>query len=298
MSVQDVLDELDASRGAFYHYFNSKAALLDAVVERMIRTRSRPSRPLVADPTLTAVEKLGGVFTGIARWKGERTELMLAVLEAWLADDNAIVRDKFRSGVAMGLTPVLATILEQGVAEGTFTVTSPSHAARVLVSLLQGANEAAIELWFARRAGTVPFDAVAPALGAYHTALDGPSGSPRGRSGPSTSPPSSSGSTDDADEGASHDRDHPDREAHQVVRLAPRDRRRRPPGRPGRERPLRPQRRAIRSGRRARPLAVRGPVPDEMFGQTAFPRIGELPYLLTLGPRGFFWFQLRREDSL
>ena len=24
-----------------------------------------------------------------------------------------------------------------------------------------------------------------------------------------------------------------------------------------------------------------------------FPRIGELPYLLTLAPRGFFWFQLR-----
>ena len=29
MSIQDVLDELDASTGAFYHYFDSKAALLD-----------------------------------------------------------------------------------------------------------------------------------------------------------------------------------------------------------------------------------------------------------------------------
>jgi maltose alpha-D-glucosyltransferase/alpha-amylase len=32
--------------------------------------------------------------------------------------------------------------------------------------------------------------------------------------------------------------------------------------------------------------------PTEMFGRTPFPRIGELPYLLTLAPRGFFWFQL------
>ena len=30
-----------------------------------------------------------------------------------------------------------------------------------------------------------------------------------------------------------------------------------------------------------------------MFGRTRFPRIGELPYLLTLAPRGFFWFLLR-----
>jgi maltose alpha-D-glucosyltransferase/alpha-amylase len=37
----------------------------------------------------------------------------------------------------------------------------------------------------------------------------------------------------------------------------------------------------------------RGRVPEEMFGRTSFPAIGELPYLLTLAPRGFFWFDLR-----
>jgi maltose alpha-D-glucosyltransferase/alpha-amylase len=36
--------------------------------------------------------------------------------------------------------------------------------------------------------------------------------------------------------------------------------------------------------------------PVEMFGRTRFPRIGELPYLLTLAPRGFFWFQLVPEE--
>ncbi len=38
-----------------------------------------------------------------------------------------------------------------------------------------------------------------------------------------------------------------------------------------------------------------GRVPVEMLGRTAFPRIGELPYLLTLGSRGFFWFQLTED---
>ena len=40
-----------------------------------------------------------------------------------------------------------------------------------------------------------------------------------------------------------------------------------------------------------------GWVPEEMFGRTKFPRIGELPYLLTLTPRGFFWFQLGKDDE-
>src|SRR5581483_9706535 len=35
-----------------------------------------------------------------------------------------------------------------------------------------------------------------------------------------------------------------------------------------------------------------GSQPEELFGRTAFPRIGEEPYFLTLGPHGFFWFAL------
>jgi maltose alpha-D-glucosyltransferase/alpha-amylase len=36
----------------------------------------------------------------------------------------------------------------------------------------------------------------------------------------------------------------------------------------------------------------KGRVPMEMLGRTAFPRIGDLPYLVTLPPYGFFWFLL------
>ncbi|HET6494195.1 MAG TPA: putative maltokinase, partial [Thermoleophilia bacterium] len=35
-----------------------------------------------------------------------------------------------------------------------------------------------------------------------------------------------------------------------------------------------------------------GVTPVELFGQTAFPAIGELPYLLTMAPYGYYWFLL------
>jgi maltose alpha-D-glucosyltransferase/alpha-amylase len=38
-----------------------------------------------------------------------------------------------------------------------------------------------------------------------------------------------------------------------------------------------------------------GMVPVELFGETHFPRIGELPYLLTLGPHSFYWFRLEND---
>jgi maltose alpha-D-glucosyltransferase/alpha-amylase len=40
-----------------------------------------------------------------------------------------------------------------------------------------------------------------------------------------------------------------------------------------------------------------GRVPLELYGNTPFPRIGEHPYLLTLGPHNFLWFRLLPADQ-
>ena len=38
-------------------------------------------------------------------------------------------------------------------------------------------------------------------------------------------------------------------------------------------------------------------IPHEMLGRTKFPAIGELPYMITLAPYGFYWFRLAERDS-
>ena len=43
--------------------------------------------------------------------------------------------------------------------------------------------------------------------------------------------------------------------------------------------------------------AYAGRIPEEMLGRTPFPRVGDLPYLLTLAPRGWFWFLLKEEPA-
>ena len=43
--------------------------------------------------------------------------------------------------------------------------------------------------------------------------------------------------------------------------------------------------------------AFKGKVPVELFGQTEFPPIGDLPYFVTLGPHGFYWFKLETAQA-
>jgi AcrR family transcriptional regulator len=171
-SVQDVLDELEASRGAFYHYFDSKGALLEAVAERMVDAAFADVEPAVDAPGLTALERLKTMFGGIASWKEARAGFVLELLRSWMDDDNALAREKVRQGLVPRLVPLLARIVRQGIAEGTFAEGDPEATARVLVSVIQGANEAATQLFIARQAGAVTFEEVERTLTGYQTAIE------------------------------------------------------------------------------------------------------------------------------
>lgn len=172
MSIQDVLDEMDTSKGAFYHYFDSKVALLEAVVERIVDAVTATLAPVVSDPDVPALRKLEGVFSGIVRWKTDRKELMLALIRVWLSDENAIVREKLRARTVLRLTPLLAAIVRQGKAEGVFSVSSAEHAAQVLVALILGLNEAATRLYIDRQSGAISFEDVEHTIAAYTEAFE------------------------------------------------------------------------------------------------------------------------------
>jgi maltose alpha-D-glucosyltransferase/alpha-amylase len=40
-----------------------------------------------------------------------------------------------------------------------------------------------------------------------------------------------------------------------------------------------------------------GWTPVEMLGNVTFPRIGDLPYFITLGPHAFYWFRLEKGEQ-
>ena len=180
MALQDVLDDLEVSKGAFYHYFGSKEALLAAVVDRMIGVATAAMEPVTADLDLTALEKLQRMFASLAAWKGQRTDLMIEMVRVWFSDANAVVRDQLRIGTQARLTPLLAAVVRQGKDEGTFTINSPEHTAGVLVAMLLGTNETASRLFLARQAGEITFEDVECVLAAHAEAFERVLGLPPG----------------------------------------------------------------------------------------------------------------------
>jgi AcrR family transcriptional regulator len=171
-SVQDVIDEVGASKGAFYHYFGSKADLLEAIVVRMADAIQATWEEVMQRPGLSAVQRFEAVFASTAQYKNARRELALALLEAWLSDRNLILREKLRQLVSQRMTPVLERILRQGIAEGEFTAKSAEGTADVIVAIIVGIQDEASRLFVLRQANKVSFEDVVRLFAAYTEALD------------------------------------------------------------------------------------------------------------------------------
>ena len=148
MAIADLLSELQISSGAFYHYFDSKPALLFALVERMGDQVVQLVLPIVHDPTLGALDKLQRFFATLDRGKLAHKEFVLAFLRVWYADENAIVRHKLYTARVKRLAPLLEEIIRQGVEEGVLTTPYPDQAARMVISLFEDIGYATAELLF------------------------------------------------------------------------------------------------------------------------------------------------------
>lgn len=136
MTIQDILNELKISKGAFYHYFGSKQALLEALIEHMQDEVDQLLSPIAHDPCLSALDKLQRLFDSLAHWKTAQKTFLVALLQVWYTDNNAIVRQKLRATRIRRVAYLLTEIIHQGIQEGVLTTSYPDQIAEVVVSLV------------------------------------------------------------------------------------------------------------------------------------------------------------------
>lgn len=181
MTIQDILDDLKMSKGAFYHYFDSKQAVLEALTERGQAEVHDHLTALTADPHLSALDKFRRYFTLLDQSRQAHQRMVLRYLRIWYTDDNAIVRQKIDAATVAHRTPLVDTIIRQGMAEGVFQVAYPEHAAAIVLALIQSMSHTHAGLMLAladtRDAGQCVRDTVT-SYAAYMDAIERVLGAP------------------------------------------------------------------------------------------------------------------------
>ncbi len=135
MTIQDLLQALHISKGALYHYFASKQALLEALVDRMGQEAEQKLLPITQDPNLTAIEKFRRIIEGSAQWKSTQKELITGLLRLWFSDENTFIRQKMSEDSRKHMSGYLEPVIRQGIAEGAFTTRYPRQAAAIIAGV-------------------------------------------------------------------------------------------------------------------------------------------------------------------
>ncbi len=180
MSVQNILNELKISKGAFYHYFDSKLVLLDALVERMMDEAEQVLQPIVEADDLPAIEKLQCYFSAGSRWKVARKSFMLDLMRVWYTDSNALVRQKQEAAAIKRIAPMLAKIIRQGIAEGVFSTSHPDQIGSMIWGLAQGIEDNVAGLLLSEEPPTDALQRLEAIVGAYSEAMERILGAPVG----------------------------------------------------------------------------------------------------------------------
>jgi AcrR family transcriptional regulator len=160
MTIQDLLDALHVSKGALYHYFESKQAVLSALTERTVQQIAQALLPVIHYRTRGSLEKLQAFFTALVAWKTEQQPLALALLRVWYTDENAVCRQTLRETRITHFSPLLEAILHQGREEGVVTLSYPDQTGRVILTLVEDLSDTLARMLLFREMR--PYDASAP----------------------------------------------------------------------------------------------------------------------------------------
>ncbi|MCI8524636.1 MAG: TetR/AcrR family transcriptional regulator [Oscillospiraceae bacterium] len=130
-SIQDIIDGLDGlSRGAIYHHFKSKEAILLAVMDRIVLGSNQKLAAIRDDPGLTGREKLQAIFR--ASLQRPEQEAMFA-LAPHISQSPQLISSLIHDVMDDAAPHYLLPILRQGNADGSLSVAHPEEVAELLL---------------------------------------------------------------------------------------------------------------------------------------------------------------------
>jgi len=134
-SVQDILTEMNFSKGGFYHHFDSKLSVLEAICETRAQECCERARQAAEQAEGTAVDKLNAVFHDSAVLTSANSGFVSLMIHVAYREDGALMREKMKKSQLAGMQGVLEEILRQGVSEGEFFVSDVPATAQMLLRL-------------------------------------------------------------------------------------------------------------------------------------------------------------------
>ena len=128
-TISDIAKQAGIAKGGIYYYFSSKEEIMDALVERSYGQVIDHCQLTIEHADLPALPKLALLFRSYYASSVEHS------LDHYLHESqNAYSHQQSLVFLLTRLTPIVTSIIEQGVAEGVFTTSFPREVAEIVLA--------------------------------------------------------------------------------------------------------------------------------------------------------------------
>jgi AcrR family transcriptional regulator len=129
-SISDIVKKVGVAQGTFYYYFESKDAVLDAVLDSYLKDQLEPAaRRITENSSLDAMQKLQQVInTSLIIQSGERN-----LIEFLHSDKNLASHQKYMQKIRRTFIPIITNLVEEGIDEGIFKVKYPVETVELML---------------------------------------------------------------------------------------------------------------------------------------------------------------------
>lgn len=134
-STNNILDAVGIARGTLYHHFKSKEDIMDALIRRQSTLLLEQARRAAEDKSVSVEERLIRTILALQIEASGHTEGS-EMIDHLHNPQNALMHQKTRQVILQNVPPILAGILEDGIAEGHFDTPYPLECMEITVSYL------------------------------------------------------------------------------------------------------------------------------------------------------------------
>lgn len=129
-STNDIIHKIGIARGTLYHHFGSKEEILDALVDRMTGQSISRAEAVISDQSIPLLDRLSKAVISLDAGSGAGAE----VFEQIHKPQNALLHQKMQERLLSGVVPLIAKLVEEGNADGTFDSKYPDEAAEMIMT--------------------------------------------------------------------------------------------------------------------------------------------------------------------
>ena len=177
-SVQDILAQINLSKGGFYHHFQSKEAILAEICENRVVSSLSELKWELFSVKASPIERMNLLLRKVNLFDRENTAFVALMLKICYVDGDVRIRDRMRSVVLSILSPFVDDVIAEGMKSGDFFTRNPGQLGAIILGMTSTMDEDACRILAADAENPECIIEIADRLNAYRDSIETLLGAP------------------------------------------------------------------------------------------------------------------------